>query len=188
VGIEDAGHSFGRDCLGPCSEPPRYDGDGKRVLALCVHVRYGARWIAFRAYPLHREAYEAYEFDPGAAASHELARLAAEFRTLPLRGNHRCTCRPRDCPYYSTRDGECIECRKLHDERKDKPCPKHGLSNLHPDCPDCRRDDVGTEIGRTQLVNAPTPPVDNLDEAFAESRGFGTPAGMAAFLNGERGE
>jgi hypothetical protein len=150
--VVEAGHG-GLDC--PLCEGP------------CVHARYSARRIAFRA--AHGDAYAAAYLDAGGAASHELERLEREYRTLPP-GRHLCTCRPQDCPYWTAHGGACLECRRLHDERK-------GI-----------KQDVGISIGRTELVNAPTPDVDRLDEAFAQSRGFKSPGAMAAFLNGEAGE
>lgn len=131
----------------------------------CVHVKHSARRIAFRA--VHHDAYDAAYLDAGGGASHELERLEREYRTLPPR--HLCTCSPQTCAFWTPGGGACVECRRLHDQRKDI------------------KQDVGIEIGRTELVNAPTPDVECADEAYARSRGFTTPRAMAAFLNGDDG-
>lgn len=133
-----------------------------RLAVTCVQVAYSAR---FRHFMLaHRAVYQAQAFDGDArAARAETERLRREFLTLPP--GHSCTCRcPFEhdgCPVCQSNRGRkrgqhdcsgpprppCLECQRLRKER-DRPCPKHGLSNLFPDCPDCTHEDVGVEIGR----------------------------------------
>src|SRR5207247_1459179 len=78
-----------------------------------------------------------------AAASNELTRLAAEYRTLPPR--HSCSCR---CPNERRGYPRCSECRRLDDQRPRGP-------------------DVAISIGRTSPSTAPMPSTLMLDLARA---------------------
>jgi hypothetical protein len=132
-------HSFGQHTddnpTGICTLcPGEHGGPGP-----CDHAQYSRKRI--RHILAHREAYTAAYLNPDPrAASNELIRLEAEYRTLPP--HHSCSCQKLNARGVYVWD--CLVCAQL-DARRPR-----GL-------------DVALEIGRTSLINPPLPLVAMLD-------------------------
>ena len=142
----DSAHTFGRDCP-EC-------GDG-RSGTRCDLSGYNAKRVRFIL--AHRESYAAAYLNPGrAAASHEMQRLEAEYRTMPPR--HSCSCWPT----------HCSECLRLAKQREAGGCTRHGKGYVF-DCQQCNLSEFGVELGRTSPVNPamPNPVMLDLERAFA---------------------
>lgn len=172
------GHTFGKACLACQVE------EGAQKPPSCVHATYSGKLIRFVRVPDHLAALrEADESSGSRASSAQVARLWREFVTLPPR--HWCSCRCRwkrkGCPAW--------------DAPKHNPDHAGCAGAPMPECLDCRklRDaaplaaDIGVDVGRTSLVNAPMPSAVLLDVARALAvYPDGDAYTLAAWLNGER--